>query len=251
MLRLISYLAPSIPAEFFELVTRTIREESGMDVGLEFEDRISGPLPGDENPFLDGRAEIGFVCAPTYRWLRGTLELLPVPVSSDPRAEGRPVYFSDVMTHADNPARGFEHLRGKRWAYNDRNSQSGWFSMLLRISPLAPEAYFSEVIQAGSHLESLRLLQERQVDAAAIDSNTLRYRRQQGDALTLRRIETWGPFPIQPIVIRSDTPDELKSMVRQALLHAHETHGAELELFGFRRFVDVAALDYEVEPTLP
>jgi hypothetical protein len=42
MLRLISYLAPSIPAEFFELVARTIREKSGMDVVLAFEDRISG-----------------------------------------------------------------------------------------------------------------------------------------------------------------------------------------------------------------
>jgi hypothetical protein len=43
MLRLISYLAPSIPAEFFELLARTIREGSGMDVGLAFEDRIFGP----------------------------------------------------------------------------------------------------------------------------------------------------------------------------------------------------------------
>ena len=245
MLRLISYLAPSVPQGYFELVARAIREGVQTDVELAFEDRISGPLPGDENPFLDGQTHIGFVCAPTYRWLRGTLELLPVPVPADPRAEGRPVYFADVLTHADNGVIRFEQLRGMRWAYNDPNSQSGWFSMLDRISPSGPDAFFSDVIQAGSHLKSLGLLQAREADAAAIDSNVLRASELRTD---LRRIESWGPFPIQPIVVHARVPDTVKQAVREVLLQAHETHGPELEAFGFLRFVDPVASDYDSRP---
>jgi hypothetical protein len=36
-----SYLAPSIPAEFFELAAKAISNEAGIEVDLQFEQRIS------------------------------------------------------------------------------------------------------------------------------------------------------------------------------------------------------------------
>ena len=83
---------------------------------LRFEERISGPLPGDENPFGDGTADVGFVCSPTYKWLHQELNLLPVPVPADVRAAGRPVYFGDVVVNKQSPFVMFEDLRGRRWA---------------------------------------------------------------------------------------------------------------------------------------
>src|SRR5687768_12556736 len=198
MLRLISYLSPSIPHGFFEVLAKIISEGTQMDVHLEFNEQISGPLMGDENPFADGGADIGFVCAPTFRWLKRELDLLPVPVPIDVRAKARPVYFSDVIVQVSSPFVSFDDLRGQRWAYNDRNSRSGWFSMLDRVAPHSPFDYFSEVVQSGSHLESLRWVLTGQIDAAAIDSNALLYQVNQKnvDASAFRILETWGPFPI-------------------------------------------------------
>lgn len=241
MLRLITYLAPSIPAAFFELLRGVIADAVNDDVQLRFEERISGPLPGDENPFREQTADVGFMCAPGYRWMKDELDLLPVPVPLDERAAGRPVYFADVVVRKDAMFDSFAALRARRWAFNDRNSRSGWFSMVERVAPDEPEAFFSQVLQAGSHLESLRLVETGGADAAAIDSNVLR-RAAPGP---LRVLETWGPFAIQPVVIRAAAPAPLKAAVRGALLSAHLAHGAQLASFGFARFVEPVAADYE------
>ncbi len=246
MLRLISYLAPSIPAGFFELVAKIVAEGAGVDATLRFDERISGPLPGDENPFAAATADIGFVCAPTLRWLHDQLHLLPVPVPADPRCGRRPVYFGDVVVRRDSPFTDFEQLRGGRWAYNDRNSRSGWFSMIERVAPLAPEAYFRELVHAGSHLASLALVESGRADAAAIDSNALllRGRRDGRPPGMLRVLESWGPFPIQPVVIRAGVADAVRQSVRTALLRAHERHGEALRGYGFVRFVDGGPAEY-------
>lgn len=226
-LRLITYLAPSLPPELFRLIADDLGAE------LIFEERISGPLEGDHEPFTSGEADLGFVCAPSYRWLRGRVELLPLLVPNDGRAAGRPVYFSDVIVRRDAAARSLQELRGGRWAYNDRNSRSGWFSMVERIAPAAPEEFFGELIAAGSHLRSIELVASGGADAAAIDSNALRLHHDE----RVRAIESWGPFAIQPAIVRNTLDATTKECVAAALLSMHERHGAALDAFGFSRFI--------------
>jgi len=220
-LHVISYLAPSIPADFFRAIA------ADLEATIEFNEAISGPLMGDEEPFSSGRADVGFVCSPTYRWLRHKVELLPLPVPADARAKGRPVYFGEVIVRASSPFRRFEDLRGHTWAFNDRNSRSGWFSMLER----AGEDFFSRVIHSGSHLRSIDLVRQGGADAASIDSNTLL----RQDTRDLRVIESWGPFAIQPAIVRADLDQSVKNRVAYALLTLHERQ--PLEPFGFTRFV--------------
>jgi len=230
MLKLITYLSPSIPTDFFELIAADLGAE------LLFERAISGPLAGDDEPFTRGAVDLGFICAPSLPFLNATrrvVELLPLPVPTDGRAGGRPVYFADVVVRADSPWQSFDELRGRRWAYNDRNSKSGWFSMLGRITPEAPERFFGEVVAAGSHLRSLELVKRGDVDAAAIDSNVLRL----NGSGELRVLESWGPFPIQPVIVRADLPAETRRNLAERLLTLHERHGDALARFGFSHFV--------------
>lgn len=235
MLKLISYLAPSIPKDFFSLVARRIEAATGLPTQLRFETRISGPLEGDDDPFRDGRTDIGFLCSPSFRILRrhAPIELLPLPVPLDARAAGRPLYFADVVVRAASRFRTFDDLRGTRWGFNDRNSKSGWFSMIERAGS---EDFFGRLLHSGSHLGSLELVLGGVIDAAAIDSNALLLRQRHDPSLReqLRVVETWGPFPIQPVIIRSDVA--LKERIAGALLAMHETDGAALGEFGFARF---------------
>jgi ABC-type phosphate/phosphonate transport system substrate-binding protein len=248
LLRFVSYLAPSLPDELFLRIARHVEVECGLPTSIRFERAISGPLEGNADPFADGTADVGFLCAPSYRWLRPRVELLPVLVPLDPRAANEPVYFADVVVHARSEAERWDHLRGGRWAYNDRNSRSGWFSMLERIAPVPPEAYFATLMQAGSHVDSLDRVIDGTVDGAAIDSNVLRLQCALRPELgqSLRILESWGPFPIQPVVLRSAVAPTLKSSIVHALLTLHEGPDVELERFGFRRFVEADPSSYDV-----
>ena len=239
MLRLITYLSPSIPAAFYELIA----EELGAE--LLFEERISGPLAGDDEPFSRGAADLGFVCSPSFRYLNArerVVDLLPLPVPLDGRSAGQPVYFADVVVRAGSGLHSFEDLRGRRWAYNDRNSKSGWFSMLGRITPNAPAAFFGELIHAGSHLRSLELVVRGDADAAAIDSNVLALQRHLYPEL--RELESWGPFPIQPAIIRALLPATVRARVSSKLLTMHERHAESLARFGIARFASGSECDY-------
>jgi ABC-type phosphate/phosphonate transport system substrate-binding protein len=227
----------------YELIARDLAEQCGVATNVVFEERISGPLAGDDDPFAAGTADVGFVCAPSFRFFNRSaraVELLPVPVPSDARAAGRPVYFADVVVSPRSQAGTFADLHGTRWAFNDRNSKSGWFSMAERCAPETPEAFFSELIASGSHLRSLDLVSSGLADAAAIDSNVLRMQRS-----SLRLLESWGPFPIQPAVIRAALPEETKRRVAAALLTIHERHAESLAQFGVVRFVSGREADYQ------
>jgi phosphonate transport system substrate-binding protein len=232
MLRLISYLAPSIPADLYRLIASDLQATCGVVATLEFEESVSGPLEGDDEPFSSARADVGFLCAPSYRWMSAsrphTVELLPLPVPTDPRANGRPVYFAEIVIPSESKARKLTDLRGGVWAYNDRNSRSGWFSMIEKLG----ESFFSLCIESGSHLKSMELVIGGAADAAAIDSNTLRLHPHSG----LRVIETWGPYAIQPAIIRSAVDPAMKARVAEALMTIHQRHGAELSHFGLARF---------------
>ena len=226
-LHIISYLAPSVPAEFFRLIA------GDLDATLEFNETISGPLAGDDEPFTSGRADIGFVCSPTYRWLRPKVELLPLPIPSDPRVEGQPIYFGDVIARPG--VRNLEELRGGVWAYNDRNSRSGWFSMIERLG----DTFFSRTVHSGSHLNSIEMVRSGAADAAAIDSNVLRVQK-NGDVNVLG---SWGPFAIQPTIMPASVDPAVKSRVASSLLTLHERHS--LAPFGFERFVTADERLYE------
>ena len=231
MIRLISYLAPSIPEAFFSLVAEHIETSTGVRSSVVFEKRISGPLAGDDDPFADGRVDIGFICAPSVRFLGDEVSVMPSLVPNDPRANGRPVYFADVVVRATSSFRTFDDLRGATYAYNDPNSKSGWFSMIERVGSAG---YFGRCVQSGSHLRSLEMVASGDADVAAIDSNVLRLQKRDD----LRVIESWGPFPIQPVVVRSGLDAATKQQVTHALLTMHEKYAASLDDFGFSRFVE-------------
>lgn len=253
-LRLLSYLAPSIPEGLFELLGSAIETKTGMAVALDFETRVSGPSP-ETDPFASGRADVAFVCGPSYARLRAAgaaVAILPAaPVFDDRRNAGRPVYFSDVIVAHDNPARSLADMRGTTWTYNDRESLSGWFRMLARLVELglgAPESFFSRVHASGAHVHSIALVAEGQATVSAVDSNALRLALRRNPALDprLRILESWGPSPVQPILARSTLDPDIGMAIRDTLLSlGHDpAYAPRLLEFGVRGFTRVDETSY-------
>jgi phosphonate transport system substrate-binding protein len=244
-LRVLTYLAPSLPLELFRQIAAYLGETAGIPVRLLADGSRSGPGYGEPEPFSTADADVAFVCATSYVWLAGRRPppaglLGAAAVPTDPRAAGRPVYFTDVVTRADGPVATLADARS--FACNDPSSLSGYYSLLLRMRAGGDHAgRISEVRMSGSHLNSLDLVLRGRADAAAIDSTALRIwqRAHSGASRCLRVIESWGPHPAQPVVVRAGLDPHLVATLRQALLSAHRhprlrqvLAAAQLQRFG-------------------
>jgi phosphate/phosphite/phosphonate ABC transporter binding protein len=254
----VTYLSPSIPQALFEAladhVQRALRHER---VSLRVESRASGPHKGGECSSYAEEADVAFMCAPSLIWLRDLrpppVELLGVlPVFDDERNQGRPVYFCDVVVRNDAPIHAFSELEGGSWAYNDACSLSGYYSLLNKLAESgADESFFDNIFCSGSHLNSIEAVLSGKADAAAIDSNALRIRSREAPALRkeLRVIESWGPYPIQPIVVSSALQPELKQRLRAAFLSTVQDQQTRrtLKQFGLIRFVATDQREYSLD----
>ena len=187
---------------------------------------------GDWRTLGEGRIDIAFVCSPPLIWLQGAVEAIAAPVLSDRRFAGRPLYSSEVVVGTDSPFRSFADLAGSRWAVNEPSSWSGYWVALQRAGSWS---YFGEIIEAGFHQRSLRLVASGAVDAAAIDSQVLamELRDDPGLARALRVVETLGPSPSQPVVVRSGLEPGVKAAIQSTLL---SLEGGILDDFFFQGF---------------
>lgn len=256
-LRFVTYLSPGIPLAFFEAVVEHVRRALGQQASLLVESRVSGPVREADNPFSSGEADVGFMCAPSFFWLRepspSPVELLgAVPVFGDRRASGRPVYFSEVIVRRESPVRSFEELRGRSWAYNDPCSLSGYYCLLQKLTEMSEDGgFFDRMRRSESHFNSMKMVVTGHVDAAAIDSNVLRIKLKSSPELAekLRVLESWGPYPIQPVVLRSNLHPELKDRLCTTLLSidVHPRTSPALVEFGLERFAPVTYEHYASE----
>lgn len=164
-----------------------------------------------------GSIDVAFVCSPPLIWLGGAVEAIAAPVLSDPRYAGRPLYSSEVVVGARSTHRSLADLRGARWAYNEPSSWSGYWTTLTRVGDWS---YFGEAVAAGSHQRALRMVASGEVDGSAIDAHVLAIELRGHPELAdqVRFIDTLGPAPIQPVVVRADLDPQVKHEVQARLL---------------------------------
>jgi phosphonate transport system substrate-binding protein len=201
-----------------------------------------------------GKADIGFICGLPYiqmvRRLPPPVEVLAAPVLQGERYGGRPIYFSDVIVRRDSPLRTFEDLRGRSWSFNDCDSHSGYgVTRYYLASKGETDGYFGNVIEAGFHQESIRLVRTGGVDASAIDSQVLAVAMRDDSSLKdeVRVIDSLGPSTIQPVVAACALPADLKSAMRAAILEMHldPEMRARLALGLVERFAPVTDATYD------
>ena len=200
-LRFVTYLSPGIPRAFYEAVVDHVRHALGRPASLSVESRVSGPMRGTGDPFSSEEVDVGFMCAPSFFWLRELkdppVELLPAaPVFRDGRMPGQPAYFSEVIVHRENPVRSFLGLRGCSWAYNDVCSLSGYYNLLKKLAEMNEDgSFFGRMCCSESHLNSIELVARGEVDAAAIDSNVLRIKLRSGSPRATAHHRVLGTVP--------------------------------------------------------
>lgn len=248
MLRCATWLAPGLPLELFILVSSAVAASLGTEATLDSFTEVSGPDP-DDNPFARDDVDLGFLCAPSYRQLVArtppSVRLIgAAPVFADERNGGRPVYFAEFLVRDDLHASSIVDLEHARIGFNDHQSMSGLVALRGRLAQLGLDESFATLVPTGGHRQSLAMLATGAIDAASIDSNTLL----DIGALPagVRVLETWGPFPVQPVVVRSSLLDKTGDVITSTLLALHQdsTMARSLRRFRVERFAAVTDDDY-------
>jgi phosphonate transport system substrate-binding protein len=257
ILRFRTYLTPSIPKSLFAYLTAYLGQQLGVRTELQVVMTHSGPPKHLPDPFAAAKIDLAFCCAPAYIWLHDqavpSVDLVPFGlVFDDPRAGGRPVTFSDIVVRADNSARSFADLVTARWGYNDHESLSGYYSVLqTAVEHGADRTFMSRLHHTRGHLNSLRGLRQGTIDAAAIDSVVvaLRWREERALRTELRCVQSLGPWPIQPIVMRRSLPARVKARLTSAMgkLAATAARREALRRWQIAGVAPMADADFNVE----
>ena len=249
ILKFTSCQAPSAEA-FCADVVRFIGDQLG--VRTKFVRDV--PWQDRERWFDQGDIDVCWMCGWPYA-LRADLpspglDLIAAPVMADPRYLDRAVYFSDVVVRADSRFTTFGDLRGSAWAYNEPMSHSGYNVVRHFMAGQGIHGgFFGPVVESGSHQASIDLIVNGVVDGSAIDSTVLAaiLRRHPELESLLRVVQTIGPSPAPPWVMRSTLAWDLRDALRTQFATMHESAEglAILHSAGVKRFDAVDDRHYD------
>ena len=244
-LRFGTFLAPNM-LPVYEALAHAVGERLGMSTELIVETDYEN-CRNDVN-------DICFVCSLPYVHFEreGITPATPIaaPVLQGKRYGGKPIYFSDVIVHKDNPAESFLDLRDQTWSFNEPLSQSGYgITRYHLVSIGETNGFFSDVIDAGFHETSVRMVAAGEVDASAIDSQVLAIEMRDHSDVTgnLKVIEALGPSTIQPVAVSKRFDDEFREEVRRVLLQFHQSDEGRriLDMGTVEKWVSVNESDYD------
>lgn len=197
--------------------------------------------------------DVCFVCSLPYVMFErqgvSPSEPIAAPVLQGNRYGGKPIYFSDVIVHRDSDASSFLDLRGRSWSFNEPLSQSGYGITRYHLVSLGETGgFFSNVIDAGFHEESIRMVADGRVEASAIDCQVLAIEMRDHPEVTrnLKIIDSLGPSTIQPVAVSKRFDRAFREAVEEVLVRFHESEQGRkiLDLGLVEKWVPIGAADY-------
>ncbi len=171
--------------------------------------------------------------------------------------EGTDAYQGIIAVRMKSKIVELGDLKGKVICWVSKTSTTGYLMprWLLRHNGLDPETLFSSVVYSGDHLSSLRYLQDRSCDAAAVYAEALHSGREKGIIpSSFRILVATPPIPSKAIVARNSLDRKVINQVLETLLSLQIGKGdpsaenvAYTRLTGFKSARDS---DYDVIRTI-
>ena len=236
-------VTPAVGALWRRLL-QGVAERAGQDIEvLDW----PAPLPLAELWEKPGKAAV-FMCGLPFSLASPQPTLVAAPVPALPRADGMPVYWSDLIVRADSPFRTLADTFGHRIAFTMPDSQSGYAAMLHHLVPAAEEKpLYREIIAPRINpYGALVAVTEGLAEVAPIDSWAFALLQRHAPELTsqVRIVASTEPTPIPPMIA---SPGREK-LLGGALLSAHDDPALKplLESLLLERFVRPSAESYAI-----
>lgn len=179
---------------------------------------------------------------------RHGVEILVRPEDHD----GTSTYHGLVMVRKDSGITTAKQLRGKRFAFVDKETTAGYLLPLsfFRKSGIRDyRNYFKETYFAGTHEDVIMDVLNGKADAGAAKNTVFerlaaRDRRLAAELLILAKSPD---VPENGLAVRTDLDGKIRENIRESLLNMHnDPSGREvLNSFGANRFIATTDRDYE------
>jgi phosphonate transport system substrate-binding protein len=171
---------------------------------------------------------------------------------------GRDDYYGQIIVHKDGP-KTIKELKNKKFAFVDPLSTSGY---ILPVRLFKQEGIkLKEHIFAGRHDTVVTAVYQRKVDGGATfytppdedgtpkDARWI-VRTQYPDVFEkIKILQLTGPIPNDPLVLRKDLPEELKTKIVEAMKKYIKTEeGAKVlkDMYHITDFKEATDKDYDV-----
>ncbi|MDA8146374.1 MAG: phosphate/phosphite/phosphonate ABC transporter substrate-binding protein [Thermaerobacter sp.] len=135
-----------------------------------------------------------------------------------PLNRGQPYYYANLVARGDSALAAPGDIRGKRFAFGDRNSTSGHFvpRLLLQQAGIDPERDCAEVRFLGSHDNVAEAVLNGTVDAGGIEDVVLE--RYKGKGAGFKILATSEPILQFPWAVRPGMDQAVAQSLREAFL---------------------------------
>jgi phosphonate transport system substrate-binding protein len=174
--------------------------------------------------------------------------------------QGSKTYRSQIVVRADSGIRSLADLRGKKFAFVDSVSASGFLYpvALLARNNIDYKSYFAETVNAGGHDKVVIAVYNRQVDAGATFGQSIETGAPT-DARTLVAstipdvmeqvvpIAVTDPIPNDTVSVRKGLDRTLVDKIRGGLLRLSETPDGQKmlrDLYQINGLVEASDADY-------
>lgn len=229
--------------QLFACFTGLLDASGQLEIELRFD--------SDQSLLRDPGLFFGHTCGyPLMKYLKDQATPFCVPVFDVPGTNGK-LYSSRFVVAANSAIEALDECRGKVAAMNAADSNSGMNVLRYAIAKYNPStAFFSRVVQTGSHLHSLEAVADGTADVAAIDCVSYQLIQDHWPELIDQvrcigfSVKTCGlPFVLPKSNIRDADLGLLVDNLNQALANTSETIRNRLHLL---RFEPVVLEDYQL-----
>ncbi len=164
--------------------------------------------------------ELDFALLTPLIYVRTRKRLPQIKLLATLLGEGSPRYRGYIVAPLGSGMRDLLELKGKRFAFVDEGSTSGYLFplALLRAAGLEPKRDFASLRFAGGHARVVELIHAGEVDAGAISSTTLSHLRAEGVPGNLDIVAKTPWIPFDAFVAHPSVAESVAQSVRAALI---------------------------------
>lgn len=222
--RLTMVFVPSGEAEAILFSGQQIGRMLSVALGIPVQAVVTTSYSAAIEAMCAGRAEIGALNAFSYVLAH---QKCGVEVALVSVRFGLPYYRSQISARTDANINTIEDLRGKRFAFVDPASTSGYLFPAAMLKKLGndPDRFFSQTIFAGSHNNVILAIYRGQVDAGATFEDARDNVRNQFPDVNqkVKVIATTNPIPNDTWSLSTKLSPELRAKIKDRLLRISAT----------------------------